>query len=158
MAVISSNWMSSLRPLERALADEVAGREHEWADRVGAGLGVLIQELRRHVAEGEAFDRTLAEMDGICPTLARQAAGLQREHAILLEQAIELRRQVQDARRTFEPLDPRARQAVSSPSAIPDFGALRQRAGRLLTDFRRHRERETDLVQESVTTDIGVGD
>lgn len=145
-----------LRHLERALAREAAGQEYEWAQRVTDALHGLLGAMRHHAAESESQD---VPIDQTRPTLARQADGLRREHRFLLAQVIGLCEQVRNAQETFEPPAP-----LSGPPApafvrkIPDFGALRRQANQLVHSLRRHEERETDLVLESVTTDIGVGD
>jgi hypothetical protein len=46
----------------------------------------------------------------------------------------------------------------ASDAGIPDFGTLRSRAEELAAALRQHRKQETDLVQESITTDLGAGD
>jgi len=158
MMNISGNLGQRLRRLERALGSDAAGRECEWAQRVSEALHALLQSLRRHAAEADSQDGPLTEVDQTRPTLARQVTELRRQHADLLAQTVELCRQVRSARQTFGPADCSDLPAPALPSAIPDFGALRKQANQLLAGVRRHEERETDLVQESVTTDIGVGD
>jgi hypothetical protein len=45
-----------------------------------------------------------------------------------------------------------------APLHVCDLETLRLRAEMLALGLRRHNEQETDLVQESVTTDLGAGD
>jgi hypothetical protein len=152
-----------LEHLEQTLAEQAAGREHEWARRVADALAGVEQALRQHAAEAEAPAGLFAKVDLTRPTLARQAGELRAEHATLLERVNALQAEVRNAAKVFQPqADSRAQtDALPEPvkaSAIPDFGAIRQSLAQFLADLRRHRDQEVGLVLESVTTDIGAGD
>jgi hypothetical protein len=41
---------------------------------------------------------------------------------------------------------------------VPSFSDIRQRAAWLMSALRHHQAVETDLIFESLSTDIGVGD
>jgi len=41
---------------------------------------------------------------------------------------------------------------------VPDFGSIRQAIAQHLAALHQHQQDETKLVQETVNTDIGVGD
>jgi hypothetical protein len=152
---------TSVDDLSEALASSAPGNEREWTKRVAEALAQVEHHLRRHAAETRSPDGPLAEVDLTRPTLARQAAGLRRDYDELLKQCLALQEGVRRAAAAFAPteaLQSPKRPPTSKDSPIPDFGALRDQAAPLLEELRRKKEAEIDLVQESVTTDIGVGD
>jgi hypothetical protein len=129
------------------------GCEHAWAQRVLVALDRVASAVRRHAAEDEGPGGSLAEADLTRPTLVRQAVALRRQHAELIAEATALRDEAARVLRTFD------REAAPEPAApILDFIAIRRRARNLLAVLEAHKEKETDLVLESVSTDIGVGD
>jgi hypothetical protein len=156
--------LPSAEELEQALAAEFAGCEGDWADRVGAALVQIEVALRQHAGDCEAPGGMFAqEVDLTRPALVRQVGELRREHAELLRQAQALRADIQHVARAFDPAAEARGVASPVPEAapaagIPDFEALRRRGDELAAALRHHRELETDLVQESVTTDLGAGD
>jgi hypothetical protein len=154
---------ASFDHLERALTPVVAGQEHAWAEQVEGALMHIRHALLRHAAEAEQPVGLFAEVDLTRPSLARQVGGLLREHDELLHRLRDYSAEVQTAARAFRPPAAIAGQTKILPEAdhrraIPDFGALRQRGVELLATLRHHRRQETELVLESVTTDIGAGD
>jgi hypothetical protein len=146
--------------LERALATEFPGHEREWAEAVSEALTNVEQAMRFHAATAESSDGLLTKVDLTRPTLARQVAELRREHTDLVNQARDLQGKLRTAAQAFESTDTTIT-PLPEPTGggvIPDFGALRQSTERLLAALQHHMERETGLIQESVNTDIGVGD
>ncbi|MCI0461395.1 MAG: hypothetical protein L0Z62_30975 [Gemmataceae bacterium] len=163
MPVRSDPLSLPLERLKEALASEVVGRERAWAENLRSALATMEVALRQHAAEADAQDGLFAQVDLTRPTLVRQVGGLRQEHTELLAQAEAMQRQVQRAADTF------ASQAVSAPLAsplpeptppqsVPDFGAIRQDGEQLVAALRQHSEWETDILLESVETDIGVCD
>ena len=155
--------LPAIEQLEPAFAEPVAGRERDWAARVAQALTAAEAALRRHAAEAKNPDGLFAEVDLTRPSLTRQVSALRREHTDLVDQVRALRDDVRQAALTFTPPAEQVVRASALPeparsSGIPDFGALRKRGADLVAALRQHRELETDLVQESVTTDLGAGD
>jgi hypothetical protein len=116
------------------VARPVAG--HEWAAAVRRALARVERGLRRRI--------DLAAPDGPCPdidytraTLARQADGLHQRRGEMLAQTVALGQGVADG---------------------ADLGAVRRAAENLLVGLQEIETAETDLVLESVNTDLGVGD
>jgi hypothetical protein len=149
--------------LEHVLGVPATGRERQWASRLAAALGAVGQGWLAHTAESESADGVFTEVDLTRPSLVRQVGALCREHGDLLARTTALQREAQSAACAFTfPALSRAAGyppgGSGGPREIPDFGLLRQQAEQLLRALRRHQEDETDLVLESVTTDIGVGD
>jgi hypothetical protein len=152
-----------LERFEQALADDAAGRERDWAEGVCRALATLEGALWQHTVEADASNGLFAEVDLTRPTLARQVGVLRQEHSDFLQQASALQLQLQRAASAFQlrreaPAMTNPLPEPEPPGTIPDFGVLRQRGEQFATALRRHRETETDLLLETVTTDIGVGD
>jgi hypothetical protein len=128
---------TALEQLQRAIAGNTAN-VGEWRETMECAVVEIENALRHHRGEERAQDGVLAEVDKTRPTMVRDANDVRAEHTDLLHDAIELRRAARDA------------------SADP--AAIRTQAEELLARLRQNRESETQLLQESVNTDIGVGD
>jgi hypothetical protein len=146
----------SLDRLRQALAADVPGHQREWSKRVGDALARVETALRQHRAVAKAPDGLLAQVDETRPTLARQADELRSDHDDFLVQVRALREQV---RRTVEAFTTSAAlSAKTRAGGVADFGAIRRHADQLLSGLQQNKDAETQLVLESVNTDIGVGD
>jgi hypothetical protein len=140
----------AMHQLEAALAAAAPGREQAWSARVQGDLRMVQEALARHVASAEAPDGLLAEIDLTRPAVVRRVERLRREHADLLQQAGDLRRQVEQlwcVEWTTEGAGERA-----------DAADIRRQAARLLDALRSHQAQEADLIFETFYTDIGAGD
>jgi hypothetical protein len=149
--------------LERALAAEFPGHERDWAQGVGNALADVEEALGLHTALAETPDGLLTKVDLTRPTSVRQVSGLRREHTDLQEQTRSLQTKLQTAAQAFQGPHASLGQVDALPEPaplqpVPDFGAIRQAIGELVTALQRHRQDETKLLFESVNTDIGVGD
>jgi hypothetical protein len=149
--------------LEQALLLAHPGHERSWADEVGGSLAHVHQALRLHAASAEGPQGLLTTVDLTRPTLARKVGELRRQHGDLFEQARCLEGQLITAAQVFQSESDSSSSIKALPepartSAVPDFGALRQSALRLLAALRQHVDDEAKLILESVNTDIGVGD
>jgi hypothetical protein len=147
----------------RALADDVPGREREWAMEVKVALTGVETALRQHLATIRVPDGVFAVVDDTRPTLARQAEELCQAYDSLLAQASALLKETHRATEAFSPApDPIGTTAPCaarcSAAGIVDFGAIRQQGEKLLASLRQNKDAETQLILESVNTDIGVGD
>lgn len=164
MARESSDALTSAaRLLRQALSEDIPGREREWAAEVDGALAVADAALRQHAGLAETPDALFAGVDLRRPTCVRQVNGLRLGINDLLSEVRKLRERVRRASQAFQPIaeplgHPDRLPAAVAPLAVPHFGELRQAAEAFLTRLRRHREEETRLVLESVTTDIGAGD
>lgn len=136
--------VTPVEKLEKMLSAAAPGRERDWADRLAVNLTRFINALQRHVSETEATTGMFSKVDQTRPSLARQVSALRRDHDSFLVSARELREEL--------------RRALRSPGPIPDLGSIRSRLEELTTALKRHREEESGLVIESVTTDLGAGD
>jgi hypothetical protein len=149
--------------LERALATDAGP---DWAGRVGQALDRLEQAVREHNQALAATDGRLVEVDRPLlpsPTVDRRTEELRRDLDGFLEEAKALRGQVRGAAPgaglgVGAAGQAGAREVAPEAGAAADFGVFCQRARRLLEALHHFEEEETDLVQDSVTTDIGAGD
>lgn len=131
------------------LLDELVRRAdsadaHQFARDLDAAL-VRVQELLQPQEAGTGpshEDSELSRADRVRPGLIRQAAKLRDELAGLLGQASALGDQAHN----------------EADAKRPDAGTLKQMAAELAADLRRHQEAATDLLLESVNTDLGSGD
>ncbi len=133
---------TSLERLQQCLAAGPAGRERDWARRVGDALDVLIREFSRHTADSESPEGLTSEVDVTRPSLARNVEDLRRQHRDFLDRLRAFRKDVEEAGR----------------AAIPDLTGIQSTGRELAAGLSRHREMETDLIQESITTDLGAAD
>jgi hypothetical protein len=95
--------------------------------------------------------------------LARQADKLRGSHGELLSQAMTLRADARHAADFFSPSGKKRGEArVAGGTRRIGTGAdvqeIRRRAEQFLVTLQKHEEAEIRLVQESINTDIGVGD
>jgi hypothetical protein len=135
--------LRALELLSQALAAQAAGREQAWVSGTADALAQVEQGLRQHLAAAAVPDGPLPEVDQTRPGLVRRSEEVNHEEEELLQQVVALRQELQSA----------------APAAIgPDLAAVRQRAERIAADLRQLQEAETDLILESVNTDIGAGD
>jgi hypothetical protein len=153
----------SLDPVGQTLAATVPGQEREWADNVGRALAQVEKALRLHIIAAQAPDGVLAEVDDTRPTLARHKQELQQALKDHLEQCLALQEEVRRAGEAFARTDDALAKAGALPEragtgGVADFGALRARGEQLVVGVRRLLQAETGLIQESVNTEIGVGD
>jgi hypothetical protein len=135
--------------LQQILAATASGREEDWSETLWEALVVVEQALRQHRKSAAAPDGVFADVDDTRPTLAHQADELCGEHSDLLSQARTLRKGLQRVADSSE---------EECAGEVADFTWIRLGAEELLAGLRQIEEAETDLIQESVNTDIGVGD
>jgi hypothetical protein len=126
--------------LGHALSAPVPGREGEWKKGACAALEVVEKALRQHMKLARAPEGLFAEVDNTRSTLARQKDLLCRDHRVLLEEC--------------RALEGEARQAAGAP----ELAAFRDHAQRFLAHLHRNHGAETNLILESLNTDLGAGD
>jgi hypothetical protein len=153
--------------LESSLTADVPGHEQEWTGRTQRALLDLEGALRSHKVAAEGKDGMFEALHDLgpemLPTLDRNLQKLCSDHSEFLQQATDLKEDVQKALQAFQPPDERSSGTqsfgrTSAAKCVPDFGALRQRGLDLVGALRKHREVETKLVLETATIDVGVGD
>jgi hypothetical protein len=150
--------------LKQALAGDAAGAGDNWAGRVGQALDAIEKALRRHRDTLKDDEGRLVDVDtslNPSPTVDRRAEGLRQELDTFLREAQALRGRL-DSLHAAAPKDastlagalPVAPQAAD----LADFGAFCVRAERLVEGLGQFDRAEAELIQESVTLDLGAGD
>ena len=164
MPVKKQSLLQALEELKHVLADDAAGQGEDWSRRMSQALATLEQFLRQHRAtlsdaEGRVVDVNTSLNPS--PGVARRADGLRQDLDNLLNQAAKLRGKL----KTIHPA------AATDPStaagALPvapevgdatDFSVFCERAEQLLEGLGRYDEEEAELIEDSVTMDLGAGD
>jgi hypothetical protein len=123
--------------LQDRLAQAVAGHEKQCMEEVKQALAGIEGELRQRIVPPDTPDGLSPEIDCTRASLARRADELRRRLEVLLARTMDLSQRV---------------------AAGADFETVRGGAEDLLAGLEQIEEAETDLVQESVNTDLGVGD
>jgi hypothetical protein len=154
--------LQCLEQLKEALGSDVPGRERDWAQGVERALTCVENALRQHHAAAQAPDGVFAGVDETRPTLARQTDELREDYKGLLEQCLALQKEVRRAASAFAaPSDAVGAVSTTTPrtsTGVVDFGAIRQQGEAFLARLQDNKHAETQLILESVNTDIGVGD
>jgi len=148
---------SRIEQLEWMLDSEFPS--YEWAERLERTLGSVERALRRHAKEMESSKGLFAEVDRTRPSLERQVNQLKQQHRDFVDQVGGLREQ---ARRIVAALRERGSVELHCQSMQPAFPIdctdFLQRLEQFVAVLQNHKKKETNLVLESVDTDIGVGD
>ncbi len=165
MPSVKGSLTKAVDGLRRALASDSAGRERNWISRVDQTLTTIEQAVWRHRARlSDAEGRVVDVVTPLnpSPTVARRADGSREELDGLLKEAHTLRGKLKDLHPSTGTMDP-STSAGALPVApeaadVSDFGVFCERAEQLLQWFEHYDEEEANLIQESVTMDLGAGD
>jgi hypothetical protein len=132
--------------LRRGLTENAAASGREWAIRIGRALSDVERILRRHAADVSTTDDAPADQDRALlpsPGVERRAEGLRHELDVLIESLRTLRTELAAGR--------------ENPPGSGTVG-FSERVQGLLRALEHLDQGEIDLVQESITADIGAGD
>lgn len=149
----------------RDVLDARGGQDKDWPRRLDQCLERIEQSALRHRAKLEDDEGRVVDVDtplNPSPTVARRTEELRRQLDALRHETRTLRERA----RTLHPVEADINPATTAgalpvaPEAadVADFGVFRERVERLLEDFEHFDEEETDLIQDSVTLDLGAGD
>jgi len=136
--------------LEECLLAPMAVGTRNWVQRVGWAFDEMIDAWNLHRTNFDSDDGQLSaeKLKGtMLPALDRRAENLQREH--------------QRLRSSLEGMRARLDEVACSSSRSPkvlDLLRIRRRGRHLLDEIRKHKEKETILLMDNVSVDIGVGD
>jgi hypothetical protein len=142
MLQVNDALLQAIERLEQAVAREPSGDGRAWANRMDRALGEAEQALRQEQAEANLPKGLFKAVDMTRPALVRRVGQLRRALGQDVGEAVQLRNELQAA----------------TQGAPPDLDTLRQHVRDFVADLRRIKEGEIDVVQESVTTDLGAGD
>ncbi len=156
---------NAVKGLTQMLGEDATGRAKDWTQRVDQALSALEHSVRRHRAHLEDAEGRVVDVESSLnpsPTVARRANQLCQELDSLLREAQALRGKLQGIHPSTEKMDAStaAGALAVAPEAgdVADFGVFCERAERLLEGFEHYDEEESELIQESVTMDLGAGD
>jgi hypothetical protein len=146
MILQSDVMLAAVQSLRKALAENGSGQGQDRLNQVGQSLNEVEQALRQHAADlsdGEevpaAADQSLLPSPGV----ERRTEGLRDQMSDLLREVKELRTEVSSGRATL---------------TAGNAEGLANRLESLLKGLERHERNEIDLMQDSITPDIGAGD
>jgi hypothetical protein len=155
--------VQAMQGLKQALGSNGVGQK-DWAERVARALEGVEAAVRQHRDTLEDEEGRVVDVNtslNPSPVVKRRADGLRAELDGFLAEAQELRRKVGEVHASAS-VDPRtlAGALPVAPEAgdVPDFGVFWQRARDLLKGLGHFEEQEADLIQYSVTLDLGAGD
>jgi len=131
--------LSSMRALEAALAKPTPNREAAWRSFVLQALSNLEDVMLKQAKELEDEGGTLA--------------AIARDQPWLLSRIQQLREQYQDLVRQIYSLHEQL-----SADDLPQTSEIRQRLAWVLTAIRHFQSKETDLIFEAISVDIGAAD
>lgn len=155
--------VSAIEELQDISNQPSAGCEIEWTKQTANALDSLQWAMGQHIGECESKGGMYSKIDLTRPGLARQVAALRQAHLELPFLVNMLQHQVLSAAEAFSIASGSDVQASDLPPArqaesVIDFDAIRQCSLDLVQIVRNHWQHEVDLLQESVTTDLGAGD
>jgi hypothetical protein len=131
--------LGAMRALEAALAKPAPNREAAWGSFVLQALSTLEDVMLRQAIELEDEDGTLAAIARDQPRLLRRIQQLREQYQDLVRQIHSLHEQL-------------------SAEDLPQTGEIRQRLAWVLTAIRHFQSKETDLIFEAISVDIGAAD
>jgi hypothetical protein len=130
--------LGALQNVERRAGTGSQGREDDWLlDLRTAANELEVALSREHSDDSELFD----DIERIEPRFRNRVAQLRRQYRELADAVRDIRIALDD----------------SASDAI-DVADLRRTLDQLATELRYLRARETDLVYEAYTVDLGAGD
>jgi hypothetical protein len=163
MPAVKVPLVQAIKGLKEALGSNGVG-QRDWAERVGHALEAVDEAVRQHRDALEDEEGRVVDVNtplNPSPVVKRRADGLREELDGFRKEARELRHKVGEVHASAV-ADPQtlAGALPVSPEAgeLPDFGVFWQRARDLLAGLGHFEEEEADLIQYSVTLDLGAGD
>lgn len=135
----------ALERLQRVLAADCPGNDQEWASGCWYSVARLERKLRQHLEEVKSADGSSTLVDPTRPSLLRHWEDVLHAYSDLLESVMAIKWELYHL-------------AQGTSKAAPSRENLRRRLEHVLSALQHHLKAETDLIMESVVTDIGVGD
>jgi len=148
----------STEALRQALAEDYSDRVPQWIEAVDRALARVQHRLHRNLTKHRAPEEWPATTD---PNTSRQVTKLCQLESDLLSQITHLREETRRAMQcSYFTLHRQAWVSAIPTSADGpgDCARIRDLAAEVLAAIAKTSATETKLIQESVNTDIGVGD
>ncbi len=151
--------------LKQVLSGNVVAQGPAWTRRVDQALDAVEQAIRQHRDTLSDAEGRVVDVDSSLnpsPGVARRADALRQELDSLFRQAAALRGKLKSIHPPAEATD-----LCTAAGALPvapevgdvtDFSVFCERAEQLLEGLGRYDEEEAELIEDSVTMDLGAGD
>jgi len=134
--------LDAIHLLESHAGSAAPGRKEEWLARIRAALETLRGALSEQAANSLGPDSLLSTIRTEQPHLCPKIDQLRRRYQTVSEQIDELNAELR---------------SLAKPDEI-DVADIRQTLDLITTEFRYQRARESDLVYEAYSLDLGEGD
>jgi len=142
---MGSTLTPALDRVRKILFTDCPGNDREWAGGVWYAVTRLENRLRQHLEEAKAPDGVIELIDPTRATLFRQWDDVVHEFGNHLEKVMALKWELYHL-------------AQGNREVVPTREDLRQRVEQVLAALQHDVESETNVIMESVLTDLGVGD
>jgi hypothetical protein len=155
----------AIENLKRIANASTAGRSPDWKERMDQALIVVEQAIGRHNATLSDDKGCVVDVDSSLnpsPVVARRADDLHHDLDDLQHQVRTLRQLLPSVH--LAPADIDSTTAAGALPVAPeaadlaDFGVFCERLKHVIEGFEQFDEQEADLIQHSVTLDLGAGD
>ena len=134
--------LDAIHQLELRAGSAAPGRQQEWLAGIQSSLDSLRAALAEQAENSLGADSLLSSIRTEQPHLCPKIDQLRRRYRAISEQIDQLTTELR---------------SVSDPEAI-DIADLRQTLDLIATELRYQRARESDLVYEAYSLDLGEGD
>jgi hypothetical protein len=166
-AMPAEKWSlgKAVNGLKQVLSGDALDRPEAWVRRMGHALNTLEQSVRQHRATLSDDEGRVVEVDSSLnpsPGMARRVDELGKDLDNLLDEVQALRRKLNTVHPSAGVEDPST--ASRSLPVAPDIGdgtdlsVFRERAEQLMEWVGNFSKEEAQLIEDSVTMDLGVGD
>jgi hypothetical protein len=147
--------VSAIDSLRKALAP-MGPKEQRWVQTLGVALAGVEQGLHQRLVAATAQSESPTEV--VQPTSARQMDKLSLNESDLLTQVMLVREKIRSATRPCSSGQAGELRNPPPDGSVTDFENIRLSSEQILAALEQNKETETKLIQETVNTDIGVGD
>jgi hypothetical protein len=137
-----SRSLDAILLLELHAGSAAPGRQEEWLEGIKGALETLRTALSEQADNSLGVDSLLSTIGTEQPHLCHKIDQLRRRYQVVTEQIDALNMELC---------------SVAEPEAV-DFADLRQTLDLIATELRYQRARESDLVYEAYSLDLGEGD
>jgi hypothetical protein len=165
MSAQKGSLAKAVEDLRQILNRQTPGREAEWVRRMGDALVKVEQAAAQHRARLKDEQGRVVAVDtplNPSPTVDRRADELRQELDDLVQEARRLKGKLSSLHPVSAEIDPGtaagALPVAPETADVADFSVFCERVERLLQGFEHFDEAESDLIQESITLDLGAGD
>ncbi|HEU4387711.1 MAG TPA: hypothetical protein VFV34_07940 [Blastocatellia bacterium] len=120
------------RNVEAALTSVATNRQSEWAESVATNLRNLLETLEDHINSTESADGLLDQVESRMLTIDGQVVYVLKDHKRLVDECQVLISRISD---------------YAAAGKVP-LGEVRKSTAALMTNIRKHRTREANLMRD----------